>query len=83
MTDGAFPFLFLSTVAGGAPVKKDAGVMWYFWSDFAFDLVKGLVAGGASLAVQAAAPVTVRAVKRFRARWSAWKAARKAARKAE
>jgi hypothetical protein len=64
-------------------VKKDAGVMWYFWTDFAFDVVKGLVAGGASLAVQAVAPATVRVVKRFRARWSARKAARKATRKAE
>jgi hypothetical protein len=55
--------------------------MWYFWPDFAFDVVKGLVAGGASLALQAVAPVTLRALRRFRARWSAWKAARKAARK--
>jgi len=59
-------------------VKKDAGVMWYFWPDLAFDLVKGLVAGGASLALQAVAPVTLRAYKRLRARWSARKAARKA-----
>jgi hypothetical protein len=63
-------------------VKKDAGVMWaYFWPDLAFDLVKGLVAGGASLALQAVAPMTLRALKRFRARWSARKAARKASRK--
>ena len=53
--------------------------MWYFWPELAFDLVKGLVAGGASLALQAVAPVTLRALKRFRARWSARKAARKAA----
>ena len=59
-------------------MKKDAGVMWYFWPDLAFDLVKGLVAGGASLALQAVAPATLRALKRFRARWSARKAARKA-----
>jgi len=52
--------------------------MWYFWPDFAFDLVKGLVAGGASLALQVVAPATLRALKRFRARWSARKAARKA-----
>ena len=52
--------------------------MWYFWPDFAFDLVKGLVAGGASLALQAIAPVTLRALKRFRARWSARRAGRKA-----
>jgi hypothetical protein len=51
--------------------------MWYFWSDLAFDLVKGLAAGGASLALQAVAPLTLRALKRFRARWYAWKAARK------
>jgi hypothetical protein len=56
--------------------------MWYFWPDFAFDLVKGLVAGGASLALQAVAPMTLRALKRFRARWSARKAARKLTRKA-
>jgi hypothetical protein len=56
--------------------------MWYFWPDFGFDLVKGLVAGGASLALQAVAPMTLRALKRFRVRWSAWKATRKAARKA-
>ena len=30
--------------------------MWYFWPDLAFDLVKGLVAGGASLAFQVVAP---------------------------
>jgi hypothetical protein len=52
--------------------------MWYFWPDFAFDLVKGLVAGGASLALQVVAHATLRALKRFRARWSARKAARKA-----
>ena len=52
--------------------------MWYFWPDLAFDLVKGLVAGGASLAFQVVAPMTLRAFKRFRARWSARKAARKA-----
>jgi hypothetical protein len=52
--------------------------MWYFWPDLAFDVVKGLVAGGASLALQAVAPKTFRALKRFRARWSARKAARKA-----
>jgi len=52
--------------------------MWYFWPDLAFDLVKGLVAGGASLALQTAAPVTLRALKRLRARGSARKAARKA-----
>jgi hypothetical protein len=52
--------------------------MWYFWPELAFDLVKGLVAGGASLALQAVAPATLRALKRFRAHWSARKAARKA-----
>jgi hypothetical protein len=56
--------------------------MWYFWPDFAFDLFKGLVAGGASLALQAVAPVTLRALRRFRARWSARKAARKLTRRA-
>ena len=52
--------------------------MWYFWPDLAFDLVKGLVAGAASLALQAVAPMTLRAFKRFRARWYDRKAARKA-----
>jgi hypothetical protein len=52
--------------------------MWYFWPDLAFDVVKGLVAGGASLAIQAVAPATFRALKRLRARWSARKAARRA-----
>jgi hypothetical protein len=47
--------------------------------DLGFDVVKGLVAGGASLALQVVAPMTLRASKRFRARWSARKAARKAA----
>jgi hypothetical protein len=42
--------------------------MWYFWPDLAFDVVKGLVAGGASLALQAVAPMTLRALKRFRTR---------------
>ena len=61
-------------------MKKDAGVMSYFSPDLAFDLVKGLVVGGASLALQAVAPITLRALKRFRARWSARKTARKAGR---
>ena len=52
--------------------------MWYVWPDLAFDIVKGLVAGGASLALQVVAPATVRALKRRRARWSARNAARKA-----
>ena len=46
--------------------------MWqYFASDFALDFVKGLVVGGASLAFQVLAPRAVRALKRFRAYWSA------------
>ena len=62
-------------------MKKDAGVMWeYFGPDLAFDVVKGLIAGGASLALQAVAPKTLRALKWFRARWSARKAVRKASR---
>jgi hypothetical protein len=49
--------------------------MWeYFWPDMAFDFVKGLVAGGASLALQAVVPGALRAVKRLRARWLARKA---------
>jgi hypothetical protein len=55
--------------------------MWeYFGSELAFDLVKGLVAGGASLALQVVAPRMLRALKRLRARWFAWKAARTARR---
>ena len=50
----------------------------YFGPDLAFDLVKGLVAGGASLALQAVAPSIFRALKRIRARWLARKNARKA-----
>jgi hypothetical protein len=51
--------------------------MWeYFGPDLARDLIKGLVAGGASLAFQLLAPRTLRALKRFRAHWSAWKPAR-------
>jgi len=42
--------------------------MWnYFGPDLAFDLVKGLVAGAASLALQVLAPRTLRTLKRFRA----------------
>jgi hypothetical protein len=54
--------------------------MWqYLGSDQAFALVKGLVAGGASLALQVVAPRTLHAFKRLRARWFAWRAVRKAA----
>jgi hypothetical protein len=54
--------------------------MWqYLWSDFAFDFVKGLVAGGASLALQVVVPTTLRALRKVRARWAARKAARKQA----
>jgi hypothetical protein len=49
--------------------------MWdYYWHDVAFDLVKGLVAGGASLALQMVAPRTLHALKRLRARRLARKA---------
>ena len=76
---GFFIFLFLPSAAGGVPVKKDAGIMLsYVGSDLAFDLLKGLVAGGASLALQAVAPTVFRALKRVRARWLARKVARKA-----
>lgn len=57
--------------------------MWYFGPDLAFDVVKGLVAGVASMALQVVAPMTVRAVKRLRARWSARRAARKVSRAAK
>jgi len=51
--------------------------MWeYLWPDMAYNLVKGLVAGGASLALQAIAPSAVRGLKRLRARRRARKAAR-------
>jgi hypothetical protein len=49
--------------------------MWYYyWHDVAFDLVKGLVAGGASLALQVAAPRTFHALKGLLARRLARKA---------
>ena len=57
--------------------------MWYFEPDLAFDLVKGLVVGAASMALQVVAPMTVRAMKGLRARWSARRAARKASRGAK
>ncbi len=58
--------------------------MWeYFGPDFAFDVVKGVVAGMASLAFQVVAPRTFRAAKQFRARRVARKAARQAARRAQ
>ena len=51
--------------------------MWeYFWPDMAYNLVKGLVAGGASLALQAVAPSALRGLKRLRERRRARKAAR-------
>jgi hypothetical protein len=52
--------------------------MSYIASDLAFDLIKGLIAGGASLVFQAFAPSMFRALKRVRARWLAWKASRNA-----
>ncbi|MET4203838.1 hypothetical protein ABIA95_008055 [Bradyrhizobium sp. LA8.1] len=57
--------------------------MWeYFGPDFAFDVVKGFVAGVASMAFQVVAPRTFQAAKRFRARWVARQAARQARRNA-
>ena len=57
--------------------------MWeHFGPDFAFDVVKGVVAGIASMAFQVVAPRTFRAVRQFRARWVARRAARRAARQA-
>jgi hypothetical protein len=51
--------------------------MWeYFLPDLAFDVVKGLIAGCASLALQAVGPRSLRALKRYRARWRAQKAER-------
>ena len=51
--------------------------MWdYFGPDLAFDVVKGLVAGAASLALQVLAPRTLRTLKRFRAHRSLRKSAR-------
>jgi hypothetical protein len=56
--------------------------MWdYFWPDGAFDVVKGLVAGGASLVLQAVAPSAFRALKRLGARWQARNASPKAGEK--
>lgn len=57
--------------------------MWYFGPDLAFDVLKGLVAGVASMALQVVAPMTVRAVKQLRARWLARRAAKKASRGAK
>jgi len=51
--------------------------MWqYLWPDMAYNLVKGLVAGGASLALQSIAPSALRGLKRLQARRRARKAAR-------
>jgi HAMP domain-containing protein len=52
-------------------------MLQYLGTDFALDLVKGLVVGGASLALQALVPRTLRALRRLRARLSARKPARK------
>jgi hypothetical protein len=50
--------------------------MWEnLWPDLAVYLVKGLLAGGASLAFQWVAPKSFHALKRFRARWFARKSA--------
>jgi len=55
--------------------------MWeYFGPDFAFDVVKGFVAGAASMAFQVVAPRAFHAAKRFREHWVARKDARQAAR---
>ena len=57
--------------------------MWeYFGPDFAYNVVKGVVAGIASMAFQVVAPRTFRAAKQFRARRVARRAARRAARQA-
>ena len=57
--------------------------MWeYFGPDFANNVVKGVVAGIASMAFQVVAPRTFRAATQFRARWVARRAARQAARQA-
>ena len=57
--------------------------MWaYFGPDFAFDVMKGVVAGMASMVVQVVAPRTFRVAKQFRARWVARRAARQEARRA-
>ena len=80
---GLFHFLFFAQRCPAVPLRQGRGVMWYFGPELAFDLVKGLVAGAASMALQVVAPMTVRAVKRLRARWSARRAARKASRGAK
>ena len=57
--------------------------MWeFFGPDFAYNVVKGVVAGIASMAFQVVAPRTFRAAKQFRARRVARRAARQAARRA-
>ena len=73
--DGRGFFIFQPLLPGGAPVMKDRGHVGIFLADMAFDFCKGLVAGGASLALQAVFPSVLRAVKRLRARWLARKAA--------
>jgi hypothetical protein len=73
---GLFHFLFFPSLPA-VHLQKDAGAMWqYFGTDFVLDFVKGLVVGGASLAFQVLAPRAFRALKRFRAHWSARKPAR-------
>ena len=55
-------------------------MLQYLGTDFILDFVKGLVIGGASLALQVLAPRTLRALKRLRAHLFARKAARKSGR---
>jgi class 3 adenylate cyclase len=50
----------------------------YLWPDFAVDFARGLLVGGASLAFQAVAAKTHRAVTRLRARWFPRRVAREA-----
>ena len=83
VTDGAFSCSQSAHSRPAEPSREGGRVMWqYFGPDFAFDVVKGVVAGIASLAVQVVAPRTFRAATRFRARWVARRAARRAARQA-
>ena len=82
--------VLLGLLLGALLGAIDGGTAWFtpsvraqFAAIIVGSTIKGLIAGGASLALQAVAPMTLRALKRFRARWSARKIARKAARRAE
>jgi hypothetical protein len=63
--DGRGFFIFFPPAAAGdAPCEEGRGVMWeYFWPDLAFDVVKGLIAGGASLVTRNQRPLRLPALR--------------------